>query len=329
MFLKERTESIGGFFELELLRRGSVFHDHAIALNTGRNALEFLLKAKKVTKLYLPEYSCDVLLQPLEKLSIAYEYYPISVDLELAESISLKEGECILYINYFGLKDAYCASLSTEYSSLIVDNSQAYYALPLPLISTFYSPRKFFGVPDGGFAYCKEKENVCFDYDQDISHEKCAHLLQRIDLSAEDAYENFRMNEGRLDYQKIKKMSPLTMRILQSIDFARVKEFRKSNFSYLHSRLGSSNLLSDLCDVDEDVVPMIYPYMPERGNLRDYLIKEKIYTALYWPHLLEKIGNANDVISCLINNMVALPIDQRYGHNEMDRMVRAIESYHE
>ena len=36
-------ESIGGYFELELVDRGEFIHDDGILVNTGRNALELIL----------------------------------------------------------------------------------------------------------------------------------------------------------------------------------------------------------------------------------------------------------------------------------------------
>ncbi|MES2779041.1 MAG: hypothetical protein V4651_03990, partial [Bacteroidota bacterium] len=74
-------KSIGGYFELELSVKDS-FHKDAIALNTGRNALEYLLLANSYSKIYLPYYSCEALLEPMVKLNIAYEFYPINNDLE-------------------------------------------------------------------------------------------------------------------------------------------------------------------------------------------------------------------------------------------------------
>lgn len=66
---------IGGFFELELSFKGTGIHQHSILLNTGRNALEYILKAKRYQKLYLPYYTCDVLLEPLQRLKVEYEFY--------------------------------------------------------------------------------------------------------------------------------------------------------------------------------------------------------------------------------------------------------------
>ena len=46
-------DAIGGYFSLELPQREE-YHKHAIRLNTGRNCLEYILRAREYKKAYLP-----------------------------------------------------------------------------------------------------------------------------------------------------------------------------------------------------------------------------------------------------------------------------------
>ena len=46
---------IGGYFQLEK-RKGSVFHDEALALNYGRSCLLYLIRTKRINKLHIPVY---------------------------------------------------------------------------------------------------------------------------------------------------------------------------------------------------------------------------------------------------------------------------------
>ena len=68
--------AIGGYFELELQRKEE-YYKNAIRLNTGRNAFEYILRARGYTKVYLPYYTCDVMLEPINKLNLQYEFYSI------------------------------------------------------------------------------------------------------------------------------------------------------------------------------------------------------------------------------------------------------------
>ena len=140
---------IGGYFSLELPFHEK-FHQDALRLNTGRNCLEYVLRARQYRKVYLPYYTCDVVLEPFQKLNVEYDFYHIDINFEIVQEISLQEGEALLYTNYYGLKQQYVQRLACQYGNrLIVDNTQAFYAEPVKGIDSFYTCRKFFGVTDG------------------------------------------------------------------------------------------------------------------------------------------------------------------------------------
>ena len=156
-------KAIGGYFELELPLKKE-YHKNALRLNSGKNCLEYILRARQYKKVYIPYYTCDIILRPFEKLHIAFEFYHINIHLELAQEINLREGEALLYTNYFGLKQHYVELLANKYvSQLIVDNTQAFFAKPLDGIDTFYTCRKFFGVSDGAYLYTDAKLDFQFE----------------------------------------------------------------------------------------------------------------------------------------------------------------------
>ncbi len=130
------------------------YHKDAIRLNTGRNCLEYILRARRYSKVYITYYTCEVILEPFHKLTVNYEFYHINQDFEIADDIQLKAGEALLYTNYYGLKQRYVEKLAERYGQqLIVDNTQAFYAKPIDGIDTFYTCLKFFGVPDVSYLY--------------------------------------------------------------------------------------------------------------------------------------------------------------------------------
>src|SRR5690554_910719 len=140
--------SIGGYFELELLLTEE-YHKNAIRLNTGRNAFEFILRARNYKKVYLPFYTCDVILEPITKLDLKYEFYRIDLNFyPYFDFNKLGEDEVFVYNNYFDLCDKQTKEIVSLCKNLIVDNSQAFYTKPIKGVDTFYSPRKFFGLPD-------------------------------------------------------------------------------------------------------------------------------------------------------------------------------------
>lgn len=310
---------IGGYFSLELPKYEE-YHKDSVKLNTGRNCLEYILRIRRYRKVYIPYYTCEVILEPLKKLDIQYEFYHINPDLELADGIYLQQDEAILYTNYFGLKQRYIGTLSEKFGQqLIVDNTQAFYAKPIKGIDTFYTCRKFFGVPDGAYLYVdKLLDN---DLKEDTSWRRMSFLTKRIDLGAEAGYADFQELGKSLVGQPIKKMSNLTERLMRSVDYGIVKKSRQDNFALLHEALKDTNQFD--IDIDADAVPMVYPYLTDGENLRKHLIQNKIFVAKYWPNVLNWCKQS-DIEYMLTSNTVCLPVDQRYGEEEMEYIISII-----
>lgn len=312
-------EPIGGYFELEL-RKGEHYHKDAIRLNTARNCFEYVLRTRNYKKVYVPYYTCEVILEPIRKLGIGYEFYSINASLEPVDQYALKGGEAFLYTNYFGLKQDCVKRLAKVYGAqLIVDNAQAFYAEPIQGIDTFYSARKFFGVPDGGYLYTEAKLNQVFE--QDVSFNRMSHLLKRIDLGAEFGYQDFRVNDDSLCNSDIKLMSNLTQAVLSSVDYEVAKQKRRNNYSIIDAALGKSNLIE--IGFEEEAVPMIYPYLTNDENLRMKLIENKVFVAMYWPNVMEWC-ESEDYERRIAQNMVCFPVDQRISEVEIRKMIELV-----
>ena len=317
-------KEIGGYFEIELpMPANQPVHPNGVKVNSGRHALEYILRVlgNKVKRVWLPYYTCDVVLQPIRRLGLEYKFYHINANLEIDSYPKLTEGEYIIVNNYFGIKDAYINKLACQYKGkLIVDNAQAWYACEMLGFNTFYSPRKFFGMPDGGLAWVTGE--LDYDLEQDHSYDRCSHLLKRTDLGASDGYADFKTNSVILGKQPLKRMSPLSERILSSIDFdwARIK--RRSNFEMLHEALKVSNRFN-IPSMQSFACPMVYPYLSDDETLRNRLIENKIFVATYWPNVLEWCQEDTTEYK-LAKYLLPLPIDQRYNENDMNRIIEVI-----
>ncbi len=305
--------AVGGYFELEL-RQGGHYHQEAVRLNTARNSFEYVLRARHYAKVYIPYYTCEVMLEPIHKLGVDHVFYSINEALEPVGLPELKEREAFLYTNYFGLKQQCVKRLAEVYGSrLIVDDAQAFYAEPIHGIDTFYSARKFFGVPDGAYLYTDKKLEQ--DLEQDVSFERMEHLLKRIDLGAEDGYQDFRRNDDSLCQQPIKRMSKLTETILGGIDYEMAKQKRRLNYAVLDEALKATNRIR--LELEDEAAPMVYPYWTDDVSLKQRLIENKAFVATYWPNVKEwaKKGMLEHELS---ETLIPVPVDQRYGMKEME-----------
>lgn len=316
--------AIGGYFELADYEEGNgFFHQDGILLNTGRNALEYILRCLgEVKGIYLPYYTCEVVLEPLKKLHIPWAFYHIDAKFEMVEDIQPKEGEYIIANNYFGIKDAFIQTLAEKYGNhLIVDGAQALFANPIPGIKMFYSTRKFVGVADGGVAYgVNGKYSLLCDEDDSSLHD--SHLRIRKEQGAEAGFHDYQQNETKLDNQPIRLMCRNTRDILWHIDYQKVIAKRRANFAYLHNALKDKNNLQ-LPEMDSFACPMVYPFVTRNNrNLRKELVDNKVFVAKYWPNVYQLINFKFEYE--LAERIVPIPCDQRYGRKELYRIIEII-----
>ena len=310
-------KEIGGYFELEL-ENGPPYHT-GLALNTGRNAFEYVLRNRKYKKIYLPYYICDALLEPLSKLKIPHVFYHIDESLEPINIFCDEQDEALLFVNYFSLKNGYVSKLSQQYENLIIDNSQAFFCPVIPQIDTFYSARKFFGVPDGAYLYTITKLEESLE--EDYSFNRMAHLINRIELGAEQGYKDFLQNEERLSNQPIRFMSKMTKSILGNIDYEGVKKCREENFKYLHKHLSGINALN--IHPENIHGPMVYPFLYGKEGIKEKMIDKKIFVPTYWPNVLKQC-KSKDWEYYLAKYLIPLPIDQRYDFQQMNFILEQI-----
>jgi len=315
-------QAIGGYFELELQKNSGPLYPDLVYLNTGRNAFEYILKVRGYKKVFIPYFTCDALLEPLQKLQLEIGYYDVNHHLEASfDFSSLKGDEGILLTNYFGIKTAYIHRIVAQYPrNVIVDNAQALFSEPQNNVDTFYSPRKFVGIPDGGLLSIHTPLNE--ELETDRSDGRFAHLLKRIEGAAEEGYNDFKKNDEQLCHLPIKKMSKLTMALLESLNFNYVKDKRRANFQMLHHALKSSNELE--INLEPNDVPMVYPYRVQYAEqLKQNLFSKRIYCATYWPNVLDWCSPDTNAYQ-LTKEIIPLPIDQRYGPEAIEYIIKAI-----
>jgi len=310
------NKAIGGYFELELIK-GTEFHPEALSLNTGRNAFEYILRAKRYKTIYLPFYTCEVMLEPLEKLGIDYEFYKLDSDFfPIFDFERINAESALIYTNYFGVFTDNITKLK-GIKNLIIDSSQSFFSKPFKEVDTFYSARKFFGVPDGAYLYTDTYLDRRFE--EDVSVDRFDHLVGRIDVDAETFYSEYQKANAMLKNQPIKKMSKITRHLLQSINYGEVEKIRNRNFNYFHERFNGINKL-DL-NAGAGDAPMVYPLLVDNGEkIKNILISNKIYIATYWPNVIHWVDEKSFEYE-LVNNLVCLPIDQRVNIEELQVIV--------
>ena len=143
-------------------------------------------------------------------------------------------------------------------------------------------------------------------------------LLGRFERTAGEFYREYNANNQFFATEPIKRMSKLTDNLLHGIDYEKVERKRRENYAYLHKRLGGMNQLN------VKNAAFMYPLMVENGAaIRKMLQAKKIFIPTLWPTVF-KVAKPTDVEYTMTENILPLPIDQRYGIEDMEYMVQEV-----
>lgn len=311
-------KEIGGYIEFEHYH-GRPFHDNCIKLNCGRNCLAYLIKLYGIKCIYIPYFLCNSVFKICRKCGVEVQFYHIGEDfLPIIPDADFTK-DWLYVVNYYGqLTNKIISELKFSAQNLIVDNVQAFFQEPVKEISTLYTCRKFFGVTDGAYLYSDIKLDE--ELDIDVSYNRMEFLLGRFEKSASEFYPQYVANNDMFENEPIKNMSALTDNLMHSFDYEHIKNTRTKNFAFFHKKFGKINKLKLF-------VPdgaFAYPLYIENGEaVRKELQKEKIYIPTLWPDVFE-ICKEDDLEYKYANNILPLPIDQRYDENIINHVFEGV-----
>ena len=307
---------IGGYIELDTYHL-PMLHEGALALNCGRNALAYLIRARHIRRLWLPRLLCDSVPDVCAREGTEVAWYRVGLDFLPAEEVDLGEDEWFYFVNYYSqFSNDAIEEWVKRYGRVIVDNAQSYFQMPIPGVDTLYTCRKYFGVADGAFLYTDARLEEALPRDE--SFERMRFLLGRLERGANEFYGEYVQNNRSFAAEPVKRMSALTENLLHGIDYAAVEARRKANFALLRDRLGELNELTPREST------FMYPLLMKDGaEVRKRLQARRIYVPTLWPSErgLALPGQPEYELS---QNLLPLPMDQRYGRAEMKAVVEAI-----
>ncbi|MDY3226038.1 MAG: hypothetical protein SOW84_09270, partial [Candidatus Faecousia sp.] len=155
---------------------------------------------------------------------------------------------------------------------------------------------------------------------QDESFRRMNFLLGRYERTASEFYPEYAANNNFFENEPIKRMSKLTENLLHGIDYERVRQRRTENFAFLHERLHGINRLN--LTIPEGA--FMYPLYLENGaEIRKKLQAMKIYIPTLWPSVFALCGKMEPEYD-MAKNILPLPVDQRYGIEEMENIVTEV-----
>lgn len=321
-------------------------------MSTGRSATRLVLQTiekrnpncKKIA--LLPPFTCHTVFDPFMDFGYEIHTMPLAMNLTTsAEDILQSQDMCdagvVLVHRYYGFDtlpgfNQAVRELQKRGVIVIEDCTQSLYSDFKVSDADYFvaSIRKWCGVPDGGFAICKEGS--------------FAHKPNRVDetmieakrIASELKYQfifegkgdkptfkaKYREGETLLNNQSTYyTIGDLSATIQADLDVANLKRKRRANYKVLldglQSVLGIKVIFGYL---PEDVTPLYFPILVEdREPFQNLLADNDIYAPVVWPKAENSpvIGENADLI---YEKILCIPIDQRYNVDDMQRIVNVI-----
>jgi dTDP-4-amino-4,6-dideoxygalactose transaminase len=296
-------------------------------------------------------------LQPFREEGIILEFYRVLADLSIDLDAFVHLAETLrpsglLFINYFGFPvDKASGKIIREikqYCWVVEDCAQgSLIEQEEPIVGSIgsfvlTSFRKYLPVPDGGLFINRTEmtwPSLSPANNEFVRYRLLGKLLRheflqsystnKVDL--ETAYLSlFAAAERQLDTSiPLQGISQTSQRLLGTIDLAEAMARRRRNYSFLlQAFLRDSRLRSIgspvLADLPYGVSPLVFPIRTEgkrRNVLRQELMARRVFCPIHWDLPIEiqqdRFVEANQ-LSCQI---LGLPIDQRYNHQDMETLI--------
>ncbi len=296
----------------------------------ARSALMALVKSLNPSRIWFPSYFCPSMLQSLGRRESRLCFYPVNSRLEIeveANVLPISDGELVVVIDYFGFRSAsnFVQQCISNGVYVVEDRCQSLLSDHAGVRGQFqlFSPRKFFGFPDGGILINNSNFPLEFESLAQPPQAWLKDTLYALELKSKyDAGKSMSKEWFELIQDAEKNipcgsyaMSDVSLRLLSSnIDVSGSATQRRLNFKVLAENLQHYGIFQSLPD---EVVPLGFPVHVNRRNLvQGKLFSRNIFPPIHWN--LE--GQCPEIYSQslnLSNEIMTLPCDQRYLEKDM------------
>lgn len=304
-------------------------------------------------KVLIPSYTCGTVITPFKEQAWSCYYYPIDktlrIDVTETQKLIINQKFDLMIVHpYYGkdLNDEEIALIKAVRSTgckIIVDLTQCIFSKQRLDFVDFYigSYRKWFSIPDGGFMECA---NISAYIDESLKENDKFVSLQKDSMYLRGLYFDTDNEEEKNISRRINKfavelvesnvcphrMSNVSLQLLEKEDEEENQRQRFENYKYLFENLQSIDSCKFVCENFREVTsaPLYFVvYVNDRPQLQADLAAQHIYAPVIWPLSYDEVL-INDTVKDIYNTILAIPIDQRYNQEDMDKIVRIIKQHY-
>lgn len=320
---------------------------------SGRTALEHVVeilvnKGKKSA--YLPAFCCHTMIEPFLTHGMTVSFYDVVLTENGLHRLVDKNHhcDCILLLNYFGHTDTETYEIALREKekdvTTIYDATHSMYSEMdgYPYDYVYGSYRKWTDINCGFLAWKEPLEgesiaqNSSEGDDYPIMREKLfnmkASYMDDGAISKDEFFPLVNDAESVLEEQYHHKMPDTRSReVLKHTDVGFLKKVRKQNAKFLTETINSMKdgrircLNTTINELDTPLFVAVSIALEDRDNLRKHLIANQIYCPIHWP--ISGMHPCKSKSQVLFDSELSLICDQRYGLDDMHRMMDSIVAY--
>lgn len=314
---------LGGFLPFELptvaVDRRVMVPEGAWLVNTGRNALRLIARSMGATSAHLPMLGCDVLADALTAEGLDVSRYRIGRDLLPVDLPPECDNAMVVLTDIYGMVGNEVRALAERRSDAVLDLTHAVLATAPSDIPWFASYRKMLGLADGAVAHVPGRARPCLDVD--CSSHRYLPRLSRLDVGPELARAAYLSIEADLDGVPPRIMSPLTERLLHSVDAVSVAAARTRNFDILDHLLAAAGIAR--LPGSPGAAPFCWPLVTPTADCHPRFHDAGVYAPRLWPEVVERAGNGSPE-GWIVEHCVPIPVDHQLDEADMNDLAERI-----
>jgi len=289
---------------------------------TGRAALAALLRHRGVRRVWLPAYVCTNLADGSGDCEIAWYGTGDRLDVQPEALAGVRPGDAVVLIDYFGRSPSEVLRQLTRNRDIlwIEDRAQAL----APDAEAFgeillHSPRKLFGVGDGGILVGNDLPDPVGSGDDDVFVPNDLRADDPDGLNPKPWFDAFRAREAAFDAMP-RPISARTIDALKAVDPAPEIAARKANWTVLAEALPDLALWPIKMP---DFAPLAFPVVVnDAAACSAHMAANRVWCARHWADLPSPQGFAAE--HALSRRCLSLPLDGRYDSKNMETIAATI-----
>lgn len=299
-------------------------------------------------KVLIPAYTCQTVITPFKEAGWECIFFPVKKDLRIdipgfLETVSLHNPSAIVIHPYFGMElnaeEESALQIASQDATIVLDLTQCLFSSKrYPFVAfTVGSYRKWLPIPDGGFLesnYGPFPISQPKDENTEFTEREIAAMYLRgqyfsnteqrtktISIHLSKAADH--LAESNIIPHRI---SSVAYNLLKKEVFDIVQQSRIRNFTFLYQHIQDCDKVKKVCQnlADLTTAPLYFTiYVSDRASLQRLLARNAIYAPVIWSVRDEKLL-INEEVRYIFSHVLAIPCDQRYNEDDMQRVVEII-----